>query len=388
MAGTVVGKVGCRIGDGVLDPPNVNQAAFKVLYDFFAGPMTTAGYAQIHALNYGTAGTGTGFFDEAAPFGELAFFVVRMLGSLSGNAASARTLDYYLLFQWADTSTWAGAAPLGPGRLAGSTSTDGVGFAAAIREDGGDPWNGTTLVNGADAKGSPVWTAGASTLHVLDVSNTTGGSYAVAKDNLLRAFNDYSATNIQARVHMLADADTILFIGDELDQGFEQVNYVGLYEPAPALVCPLPLIAMSTTLKALQDSGSTNAHGSTIGTGTKEGGVLTNTLANGVVPYYRGQSVQVFQSLQFQPSGQVDGDPKYVETPVRIAVTTPAKGYLGNFDSDMLRYIIGPPIHQISADSTRTYFGDPALDVIRASVPWNPAVPAPRVPVSREGVEF
>lgn len=52
--------------------------------------------------------------------------------------------------QWADTNLF-GAAPGNPALLNGAT-TDGVGIQVAFRDDGGNPWNGTSNFNGADTK--------------------------------------------------------------------------------------------------------------------------------------------------------------------------------------------------------------------------------------------
>jgi hypothetical protein len=96
------------------------------------------------------------------------------------------------------------------------TGWDGeVVISMAFREDGGNPWNGTSNNNGLDTPvvGNP-WTDGGSTLHVFSRPNAPGGSYSSGKNfvsSLCRINNMYTMTITEGFFHGVADDDNWIF---------------------------------------------------------------------------------------------------------------------------------------------------------------------------------
>jgi len=156
--GTLVGNA--DVSFNFASSPDANQAVFTAIWRFFNGVMRSSSYAQLVAVNYGSGGGSTNYADENNPFGENAFQVWRL-----PSGSSLCPVDVYVMFQWADSSAF-GSSPGDPGLLNGGTA-DGVGVAVAYRDDGGSPWNGTTVGSGSDTKGTPVWTEGTSKLRIF-----------------------------------------------------------------------------------------------------------------------------------------------------------------------------------------------------------------------------
>ncbi len=170
----------------------------------------------------------------------------------------------------------------------------------ALREDGGSPWNGTTNADGTDTYGTPIWTAGASTLHVLDVSNTTGGTYATNKENLQEATDDYNGTF--SRLHMFADDDTFIILHDPNNSGGYRLSAGGLYIPRTGLTIPRPAFMFGHS-STTSPGDSTTVVGTPAGTSNTEGGLLARTPTT-VIPFAFGQAPDDLFNNTFQPNQQ------------------------------------------------------------------------------------
>ena len=242
MAGTLHGSV-----DHVSSGPNNasrNQELFTWLYNFFINQVIGNSYGTLIASSvgfWGAAGDGFGYWDSADPSRENAFFVVRMDTSTERPGGGV-TGAYYIMVQWADSEVF-GAAPGNPGKINNGTG-DGVAVCAAFREDGTSPWAGTTNADGTDTKGATVWTAGGSTLHVLERSNSTGGGNAANKENMNR-IND---GNQVTRFHALCDEDFVVFLTDNGNDGNYKVVFIGPYDPSANLTVSFPMVFLSATL--------------------------------------------------------------------------------------------------------------------------------------------
>ncbi len=279
MAGTIVGSIEHRLNN--VSSPDTNSQVFKTLYDFF----NDVANCTLTALSYGTSGTGDNYYDEADPFDDNAFAVFTF--------ASAAT-PFDVLIQWSDAETWTST------RLSGGTSADGVGMMVALREDGTSPWNGTTNADGTDTHGTPIWTPGGSTLHVLDVSNTTGGTYATNRENLQEVSQDY--TSGFGRMHMFADDDTFIVLSDPTDNGDYRLSGGGLFVPRTGLTVARPVFMFGSTTS--NDIGDSNdIIGTTNGNGSREGGLLTAAPGT-VIPFSFGQAPDDLFNNTFQPNQQ------------------------------------------------------------------------------------
>lgn len=293
MAGTKVFKLDCYLDVSSLTLNQTNQAAFKIVWDFFK-QMETEGHCTEIARNNGAAATftptplGTGFYDEGTAFGANAWSVFQF------PASANRTLPYCVFFQWASASTF-GTAPGSPGLIngtAGGGSNVNLGFAMAAGLTSADapassphatngPWPiAATGSLGSDGKQTPVWnakgSAGNPTNYYFPISNDTGGTYATNKQNTCGFSSNAASTTL--RIDCLGDADNWMVVFNE-DSSFNDFNCIGggLYFPHSSNISPeIPLFMLCTrTTASFVDR--TNVWGTTLGTNIREGGVGRNT---------------------------------------------------------------------------------------------------------------
>jgi hypothetical protein len=394
MAGTVIGKVDMKFQS---IPENLLvQEAFKNFFDFFE-QMVAAGYATRIALQWGSttspvsgsSGLGTGYWDSAASFGENSFALYRMNGLASGNTQSARNgttlpdFDYYVLFQWSVTSLF-GASPGDPGLLNASTS-DGLAVAIAVREDGGNPWNGTSVNDGTDSKGATVWTAGGSVLHVMPISNTyTAGSHTTNKENMRGVFDSGTITT---RFHLVGNADSFMTVVDVSDDGSYVSSYFGVYSPRPGLNPSLPLACVSQNATLPWTDGTVTSWGSTAGNGANEGGVLGELLTDLMGPLSVGQLVAGVLEAEAQPNAQFS-PAKFDSFPIRVIQRgTGRTGYVGDLDSGLIQVTYGTRSNSMSSDGAWGYFSTTTQNVIHLAVAWGGGA-APGSGSNRAGTTF
>lgn len=230
---SIARQLDMMIGDGEIDAPELNQN-FYVGLERFIRYCAANGLCNIIAsqTNNGGVTNLANYHDEANPAGENAFICSEW------DQGTGQT--FYLLIQWADASAF-GNSPGNPGLLlaSGSGSADGVGVQMVVRDDGSNPWNGTSNDDGQDTKGTPVWTDGGSTVRVFPRSNATGGSHATNKENMAEII-DLATTNELSRAHFAADEDCFFIV---LDKGDDHSTYVSLmcghYTPLPDLAASL-----------------------------------------------------------------------------------------------------------------------------------------------------
>lgn len=375
MAGTIKGSIDHQLGDGLIAPPDTNQMAFKVIYDFFAVTMAGAGHCTLIANNYGASGTGTDFFDGANPFGENAWAVFRF-----GSSAT----PFYILVQWADAAS-IGTSPGNPGS---GYATDGVYFQMALREDGGNPWNGGTAAAGADAKGTPVWTAGGSTLHVIDRSCAAGGSYATNKERLLGFFDVSGAYT--ARLHMIGDADGFFMLGDDDGDGnTEMYAFMGKYEVRTGLTAPYPYVALveSGFSHGIMPSGSASGSiwGSTADNTDRHGGVLVGA-AEGVTQASLGHSAPWTDDTIYQPNGLL-ATPELDVSKVALFQRGVNSGLCGFLPIGLLGVVRNVSGNATNAANTAAYVCDMTTANYKYRIPWDGGSP-PGTLTSRTGRQF
>lgn len=178
---------------------------FVNAYNFFNSAGASAlGITRI-AYNHGAGGSGMGFHDSGSPAGDNAWALFRF-----GNAQ----IPFYILVQYTQTATL-GTSPGNPAtNNLNSGRAYGYAYQIAQRIDGGSPWNGSTLNNGADTKGTPVWTAGGSTMAVYPIVNSKilGFQTASASTSIdyMRSF--FNVTSSSCRLHLFADEDNVMML--------------------------------------------------------------------------------------------------------------------------------------------------------------------------------
>lgn len=208
MAGTIHGLVNAKI-DVASIRFDAARDAFAIIAAFFDHLCTAGGgnYMTRIASYWGTGGTGFDRTGGANPSGENAFGVWVLHTSAARPGGGTKLGAIYFFLAWVDTEPPAGWQ-------LNSGTADGVGLAGAFLEDGNSPWNGTTVDDGTDTKGSPLWVAGGSTVHFTERSNAPGGVDATLANNARSPIGDKQSSTLSDQyLHCIADADQFAIIG-------------------------------------------------------------------------------------------------------------------------------------------------------------------------------
>lgn len=359
-------------GDGIINAPDLNQEVMVNVFRFFRY-CETQGICTVIASNWGSGGTGEQFHDEANPLGENAWIMA------AWNAGSGQT--FYVLAQWADSSTF-GASPGNPGLLNGSSSNDGVGFQLAVRDDGTNPWNGTSNDDGSDTKGATVWTDGGSTVRVFPRSNATGGSHVTNKENLGR-FTDHGTNGSRSRMHFAANEETLLFICDNTnDATYGNMLAMGQYTPVAHLssVLTTPFVMIKTESDiGFFGIGSSVVYGGTTGTATRNGGICAIP-ANDVMDFTTSAPSAGQINTQYQPNQMAN--PNVFETTSlslfgHESGKTGGPGGTGDFglcgfmDISVVAAVYNSSNHQTNAAADVAYIGTTTIANRKFAFPWD-----------------
>lgn len=384
MAGQIRGKIEMFLNEG--NGHNNAQALFKGLYDFFtAHPKATLVARQAGS---GRAAGDTGYYDSGTPFGNNAFFVVKMARTDGDVPAGPRAFDYYVLIQWADGSTQLGASPGNPGLANGSTSSlsaGKVGIAVAVGVGGdGNPWNGAGASLGAHTKGTPVWKVptGGTHVHVLPRSNNSLGSHATNKENLSLLFSQYAFTaGVRARAHVVADDDSFVVLLDNDDDNTYGLAYVGVLTSRQGLTLPHPFVMFASGIPLSMNT----AYGETGGTSGFQGGAIHRDNNVGVKQLVLERLNVFVNSTTLQPN-RLFATPEFDEFPLACALSeTPNHGFLGQVD--FLREVGNIATHDTSSDKKRVVIGDNNVGTVKLSAPWDGAT-TPKSGITRQGIDF
>lgn len=384
MPGTVSGSV-----DHVISTSNSgsNQEFFTNLYRFLNGPLRSSSYTELVALHHGMTSSGapfpgTNYHDEGRPFGELSWAVFRFRsGSLpqggpNSGPSTRRAHDFYLFMQWAYNQGF-NTAPGSPGLIYGSAGT-GIGFSVAWRDDGTNPWNGGTAANGSDAKGSPVWTAGSSVLHVFPRSNNTGGTHATVKQNTAGTAGSLTAGD---RWHFIADRDSLLMMGDAGgNNSYNSIVYIGTYEPLSASQfvtssggnAAMPMIMINDTTTFNFSPGTT--YGDTGGTSQQNGGIVGPNTSSAEARNTRMDrySTNLLGNSSLQPNPNFN-PAAYDEFRIPVMLfESPAFGHTGYID--MIAEAFNIPVHSTNSDNSKASFGAGG-GVVNVISPWSGSAP-------------
>lgn len=348
--GTVSGSIDIRLTQ---TSNNGNQELFTAMYQFLNGPMRSGSYCELHALHTGSTSPtalGTDFYDEATPFGNNAFAVFKFPSGTISGSVSKRSSDMYALIQWSDTAAF-GSAPGDPGLLINSMA-DGVGLAIALRDDGGDPWTGDSNADGNDRKGTPVWTAGPSTLRVFPRSNNTGGTHSTNKQNLARVNDQITSPT---RYHFFGNRDGFTVLVDTSDNGsYDSMITVGTYTPIPGLsgTIPNPIFMIGDSSLPLN---TTTTYGTTAGSvSTAGGGIIPAMSSSGVeVRGFRFDRYENIQTTTNQPNPQYQSS-AYDEFKIPLYVFETDTGLVGYIDFFTEVYNAGN--HDVYSDGSKILF--------------------------------
>jgi len=264
-----------------------------------------------------------------------------------------------------------------------------VGMAAAVRDDGLDAWNGTTVNDGTNTVGTLRWDIGAAnTIFTFDYNNEPGGSRATNRDNLMRVpFSTlYLSGTSRELLHMWVDDDGILIVGDTLNDNCYQL-YIGSYDVLAwnTQVDGMPAVAL------LEQNGRWMSPDGALGpyrTTTQEGGGLLPLRGGGGAPQYHLITHLGFtQSNTYQPNRQLDVPAKYM---LRIGLVNIQGALIGEvgFFPTWMRYAVNVPVNSRNGTTPdRAFFGNPTTDDNRGVLPWHTGGP-PGTVATRAGTQF
>lgn len=353
-----------RHGDGIIVAPNLNQE-HGVNWFVFLRHCASNGLCTIVASNWGSGGTGEQFHDQANPLGENAFIVARF---------DQGVFTFYVLTQWADAASF-GTAPGNPGAMQGSTVTDGVGLQLAFREDGGDPWNGTSNDNGADTKGMPVWVPGGSTVHVFPRANNPGppaGSYNTNKENCCRVGQD--DVTLFSRAHWVANENGIFQLFSAADNGSYVGHYLGRYTPRTGLAGNLtfPYCQVFRDSITMWPFGSASVYGGLSGASADQGGIV-GVPADGVMNLSISVSPSVQSDAIFQPNNlattpEYEGETFTVFQRESVGGTLGLAGYL---PAELLASFYNTNNQNTNAAGDRAYIGSTIIADRKWGISWD-----------------
>jgi len=373
MAGTIRGLIEQNISNVGVSRIERASVIFTNLYNLFVShPGVT-----IVALSYGSGGTGTDYYDGAAPFGDNAFFVARM------EPNAGRAWPYYIFVKVGGTLTSAALTGLNLASTGGGVPAAGAGavlFQTAVGI-GGDlnPWNGTTNADGSDTHPAQIWKipVGGSNVIVLPSRNRGGGADGVNKNSAHEIYYFHSGMSDSShRYHFLMDDDNFIVAYNLGNPNYYQTAFILAFEPNPNIsVYPTPLLELSISL-----SGSFNPNGF-----DRQGG-LANPNTSDMVR----QSLEVEWnnppgfSASFQPNVLAGG--AFDAYPYSCwSGTSGLMGLAGH--SDFIGTVMGIPTHGTDLAMNWTVIGSPNTGDSKLVVPWDGAT-LPGSGLTREGIAF
>lgn len=298
------------------------------------------------------------------------------------------TLPFYMLMTY-NVSNNAQIGNSTPCAYENAVGYSGVAFAFAQRADGGNPWNGTVLKQGADTKGNPVWTPGASTLYAWPRSNNTGGTYAVSRQGCssIPQARSVAPNPNPGRWHFVCDENNILIAHDDNFTNSYMFLYFGKYTPASGSNPLSPYVMLRSPFgNSPPFSFSTYGPAVAPSPGLHDGGVAhAHAPASGTRSVTVDYPEQALNYIQFNPTLAND-TPYFYETPLFIACNEAGHGgYMGYVD--WVRHVFGVIGSSTNRDKTRAYFGPAAYQTVKLSVPWD-GVTMPTSNFHRSGVMF
>lgn len=402
MGGTVHGMVNKkfpRYGDHRYENSNHVFACVAQLFDH----LCTVGGGSIMtrvASNYG-GGTGFDFPGGSNPIGYNKVMGLWKMNTstLRPGGGSALGEVYIFLVATGDgtsgnyLSTW--------GLRSNSNDQNGSGkccMQIVFREDGATPWTGGTANTGTDAPGtSPLWDAGASTLHVvLPRCCNPGGSYDTEKDlvaNLAGTGNFYDFGILEGYFHGFADDDNFaFFFTNDASLDAEPLNYAavvfGLGDLQPNAEGPGadPYCCYAWIDVALSFSRG-NGYGDTTGAAADQGGLKT---PRGQIGSLQASTFATGLDQNRSPNRYSTAQLVYDEYAVQLYNGSGWIGY-GHEPggSDFWRFIYGVPNEALDATNERAAFCSTALLSEKITVPWPSTIgEAPGATRTEAGVTF
>lgn len=358
------------------------QAMFVNCYNFLNNNTGVLGIQRI-AYNTGSQDTGMtqfrgmNFFDQDNPAGQNAFACFRFLSA---------SVPFDVCIQWTGGTSF-GTAPGAPALINASTTTTTFAFSIAQSTGSTDPWNGTTLNNGNDRKGTPVWVS-ASNITYYPRSNdpSRAGAHGSSKQNMIGPSN---MSGQEAKYHFVADYDNFVFFYDNGATVDAAYGYFMMlkYTPLSGVNPDVPYFAIGGSTIPIT-VGST--YGSIAGNSADNGGVsfpdLVKSGTIGVMTDRLGN--YLFTATTCQPN-KMYATQKFDEFPIFVGGgESPGQiGMLGQH-SEFVREVYNIQSQDTNGDGTRAVIGgSTTLATVKMTIPWHSGT-TPGTGVSRNGVQF
>lgn len=372
---TIYGKIDCylplRTATG-----NCGKQLFTAIYKALLYFESQSICEQIARFNgTGTTAGDPTWPDEAKPFGTNAWYVFRFPPSVN------RTWSFYVHFHW---STWGVAYGLvnHPARYLGADgnmyeqcgiqAARGIGSINSI-------WNGTTLKDGTDIKGTaPYWIvpSGGSRVAVFPRSNGVGGNYVSDKRNFISLLNQ-DADGIQ-RAHIVTDGDALVIM-NSIGSNAYGLTYVGMLDVDPiATEGVMGFLRIGIPWSANQVYGN-----------------KTNSVDPEIAVDYNQERLCVSDRGIVLNNSAGTYYPNRLLTPNRYTTNgipiwvgeSGAYGYAGKLRSNLIIETYGLPSHTVNGDLTWAFFNNNTSNTFSLGLAWD-GVSTPGFSTSNEGVEF
>lgn len=339
---------------------------FKRVYDLLNDhPMTTR-----IALGYGSGGTGTGDFNDPAPFGSLAHAVFRF------DTHAGRDWEFYVVIAKGNDS---GSNALAF-RPVGNSPTSSYGYVVANAAVGiggdGNPWQGTTNNDGTDTLPATWWgnPSGGTNVKVTPSSNSSSGTGSSEGGREVFTIARAYSSLTDFRAHVWVDDDGLYWATDYSGAlNYPEQGYIGaINTPNPNLNHPNPLfgcevggsVVVSQTFNDYSIGAAhvsdTEANWETVDC-KLELPAFVDDLAGG------HEQTGTYDTWPFPIFGDVSGH----------------RGFMGWLES--VQYIYGRGVHDTSPSLDRVVLG--AGNAGNRAYPWD-GVTTPGTTMDRDGVTF
>lgn len=356
------------------------QSVFISCFNFLNDNTGTLGIQRL-AYNTGSQNTGMGqfrdmnYYDQTNPAGDNAFACFRF---------SSASNPYEILIQYTGNANSLGTAPGAPALLVGSapTSVFAIAFGQCLVSSS---WNGTTLNNGNDRKGTPVWVSGSDVAYYPRSNDhrRTGG-HAAQKQNMMGV---NSFTNVDYRLHMVADYDNFVMLLDQSADTTYMMWAMLKYVPVVDLTASLPYCSFYTQTVPM---AVTTVYGAVAGTSTDQGGIsFPDLITSGTVSLGSDRiGTTFFQAAAAQPN-RMFGTQRFDEYPLYLGgLESPNQVGLAGQHFDFVREVYNIATHDTNLSGTRAVFGGSlTLATTRYTIPWHSGT-TPGTGVSRNGIQF
>ena len=372
---TIYGKIDCylplRTAYG-----NCGKQLFTAIYKALLYFESQGVCEQIARFNgTGTTAGDPTWPDEAKPFGTNAWYVFRFPPSIN------RTWPFYVHLHW---SIWGVAYGLtdhparyigGDGNMyeqCGIQAARGIGSTNSI-------WNGTTLKDGTDIKGSaPYWVvpSGGSRVAVFPRSNGIGGDHETSKRNFHYLINQ-DADCIQ-RVHIVTDGDALVIVNTVGSNAYG-LTYIGMLDSDPiATEGVMGFLRMRIPWDANWAYGDkTSSYDPEIS--VDYGREMISASDRGII--LNNSASTYYPSKLFTPN-------LYTTNSIDIwAAEGGLGGYAGKMRSNLIIETYGLPSHTVNGDLTWAFFNNNTSSTFSLGLAWD-GVSVPGFSTSNEGVEF